>query len=102
MGRGPLKARHGSNMQPSPQNKGGTKVTSMLCVTDNKPGLIPYSLRKGLQLTLTFFVCDVFSAMSYFFYIIVLFFCEVSSIGSIHCNNVYYSLFLVKSSGCVL
>ncbi len=46
MGRGPLKARQGSNMQPSPQKKGGAKVTSMLCVTDNKPGLIPYSLRK--------------------------------------------------------
>ena len=32
------------------KNKGGTKVTSMLRVTDNKPRLIPYSLRKGLQL----------------------------------------------------
>ncbi len=32
------------------QAKGGANVTSMLCVTDNKPGLIPYSLRKGLQL----------------------------------------------------
>ena len=26
------------------------KVTSMLCVTDNKPELIPYSLHKDLQL----------------------------------------------------
>ncbi len=46
----PSKRAKGLNMQPSPQNKGGARVTSMLYVTDNKPGLIPYSLRKGLQL----------------------------------------------------
>ncbi len=51
MGRGPLKARHRSNMQPNPQNKGGAKVTSMLCVTDNKPGLIPYSTKRPATLT---------------------------------------------------
>ncbi len=42
--RGSLKVCHGSIMQPSPQNKGGARVTSMLCVTDNKPRLILYSL----------------------------------------------------------
>ena len=38
------------HMQPSPQKKGGARVTSMLCMTDNKSGFIPYSLQKGLQL----------------------------------------------------
>ena len=52
-----LSTLYGSRMPPSApqvkicsQAKGGTKVTSMMCVTDNKPRLIPYSLRKGLQL----------------------------------------------------
>ncbi len=46
----PSKRATGLNMQPSPQKKGSARVTSMLCVTDNKLGLIPHSLRKGLQL----------------------------------------------------
>ncbi len=46
----PSKGAKGLNMQPSPQKKGSARVTSMLSVTDNKTGLIPYSLRKGLQL----------------------------------------------------
>ena len=41
MDRGPLKARHAS-----PQNKGGVRMTSMLRMTDNKPGLIPLLFTK--------------------------------------------------------
>ena len=39
----PSKRAKGLNMQPSPQMKGGARVTSILYVT-------PYSLQKGLQL----------------------------------------------------
>ncbi len=41
----PQSTAKGLNLQPSPQKKGGARdVTSMLYVTDNKPGPIPYSL----------------------------------------------------------
>ena len=49
----PSKRAKGLNMQPSPQKKGGARMTSMLYVTDNKPGLIPTLYEKACNFNMS-------------------------------------------------